>query len=278
MDGVDKEMAALARDGYVVLEDLLSPSELEAVRAALAPHLQREQRGRNNFEGYLTQRGSTLVARHPLFEVLAEHPRILRLCDALLQPNYLLTASQAIQIEPGETPQPFHTDDAFYAIARPRAPVSVSTIWAIDPFTVENGATQLVPQSHQWDDARVSDLLARVDFRTAPPTARTPVPAPPLDEPLRGQVIDLLMPPGAAVVFLGTLVHRGGANRSTTPRLALSNQYCQPWARPQESFTLAIPPARARLMSARLQSLLGYSIHPPFMGHVGGLHPQRLLT
>ena len=23
--------------------------------------------------------------------------------------------------------------------------------------------------------------------------------------------------------------------------------------------------------------LLGYSIHPPFMGHVGGVHPARLL-
>ena len=30
-------------------------------------------------------------------------------------------------------------------------------------------------------------------------------------------------------------------------------------------------------MSPRLQALLGYSIHPPFMGHANGLHPLRTL-
>jgi hypothetical protein len=27
----------------------------------------------------------------------------------------------------------------------------------------------------------------------------------------------------------------------------------------------------------RARELIGYSIHPPFMGHVNGLHPRRLL-
>ena len=80
-----------------------------------------------------------------------------------------------------------------------------------------------------------------------------------------------------AIVFLGTLVHRGGANRSRAPRLAFSNQYCQPWARPQESFLHGVPIERVRHMSARVRALLGYSIHPPFMGHVNGMHPERVL-
>jgi len=85
------------------------------------------------------------------------------------------------------------------------------------------------------------------------------------------------MPPGAAIVFLGTLVHRGGENRSDRPRLALSNQYCQPWARTQENYFLSIPHERVREMSPLVQALLGYSIHPPFMGHANGLHPRRAL-
>src|SRR4029453_9555430 len=85
-----------------------------------------------------------------------------------------------------------------------------------------------------------------------------------------------VMPAGWAIVFVGTLMHRGGANRTRAPRLALSNQYCEPWARQQENYTLAIPPGEARDMSARVQALLGYSIHPPFMGHVRGRHPRRL--
>ena len=78
-------------------------------------------------------------------------------------------------------------------------------------------------------------------------------------------------------VFLGTLLHRGGANHSDRSRLAISNQYCQPWARQQENYTLAIPAERARQLPERVQAFLGYSIHPPFMGHVEGVHPRRLL-
>ena len=65
--------------------------------------------------------------------------------------------------------------------------------------------------------------------------------------------------------------------RSMAPRLALSNQYCQPWARQQENYLLSVPRETARAMSLRVQALLGYSIHPPFMGHVNGIHPRRLL-
>ncbi len=73
------------------------------------------------------------------------------------------------------------------------------------------------------------------------------------------------------------LLHRGGANRSTLPRWAMSHQYCEPWARQQENYTLSVPHARAAEMSPRLQALLGYSIHPPFMGQVAGRHPGKVL-
>jgi ectoine hydroxylase-related dioxygenase (phytanoyl-CoA dioxygenase family) len=80
------------------------------------------------------------------------------------------------------------------------------------------------------------------------------------------------------VVFAGTLVHRGGANRAAAPRCAFSNQYCQPWARQQENFTLSVPAEVARQMPTRLQELLGYSIHPPFMGQLSASHPAKALA
>jgi ectoine hydroxylase-related dioxygenase (phytanoyl-CoA dioxygenase family) len=70
---------------------------------------------------------------------------------------------------------------------------------------------------------------------------------------------------------------RGGANRSAGPRCAFSNQYCQPWARQQENFTLSVPAEVARQMPERLQGLLGYSIHPPFMGQLTASHPAKAL-
>jgi ectoine hydroxylase-related dioxygenase (phytanoyl-CoA dioxygenase family) len=85
------------------------------------------------------------------------------------------------------------------------------------------------------------------------------------------------MPAGSVVVFLGTLWHRGGANRSAQPRLAITPQYCEPWLRQIEQQVLAVPPEMAARYSERVQQLLGYSIHAPFMGYVDGVHPRRLI-
>ena len=256
--------ARLRQQGYTVIDDFLSARRLAEVRAGLAPYL-GSHNGRNDFEGYRTERVYTLVARGQVFEELACDARVLALLDQFLQPGYLLTASQAICIHPGETPQPLHHDDGFYLIPRPRPAISLSTIVAVDAFTADNGGTEIIPGSHQWDDAQVAGQYGSGSRESA-------------DHPdwLR-QLRPLEMPAGACVVFLGTLLHRGGANRSTAPRLAFSNQYCEPWARTQENFFLGVPPQLVSGMAPRLQELLGYAIWPPFMGHVTASHPRKTL-
>ena len=79
------------------------------------------------------------------------------------------------------------------------------------------------------------------------------------------------------MIAKGNLVHRGGANRSSAPRLIVTPQYCPAWARPLETMLLAVPPEKAAQLPARAQELIGYSIHPPFMGYVDGMHPKRSL-
>ena len=251
-------------DGYVVLEGVLSASELTEVRNALVPLLDQGPSGRNDFEGTRTQRVYTLVGRGNAFERLVEHPRVLAVTDELLLPNFLLTASQAISIAPGETPQPAHTDDSFYTMPRPRPAISVSTMWAIDDFTEENGATQVIAGSHHWSDDELVNMYDGDDSITLAPEYRS-------------QLRSLVMPAGSCAVFAGTLVHRGGENRSHAVRTAISNQYCEPWARTQENLFLSVPKKRVRGMSSRLQSMLGYSVHPPFMGQVTARHPLKLL-
>jgi ectoine hydroxylase-related dioxygenase (phytanoyl-CoA dioxygenase family) len=251
-------------DGYVVLEGLLGAAELKEVRDELARLLAEGPPGRNDFEGKRTQRVYTLVGRGTIFERLVEHPAVLSLVDELLLPNYLLTASQAIAIAPGETPQPAHTDDSFYTIPRPRPAVSVSTMWAIDDFTEDNGATEVIIGSHRWSDDELVNMYYGDDsVRLAPH--------------YQPQLRPLVMPAGSCAVFAGTLVHRGGENRSDGVRTAISNQYCEPWARPQENFFLSIPKEKVARMSPRLQSMLGYSVHPPFMGQVTARHPRKVL-
>jgi ectoine hydroxylase-related dioxygenase (phytanoyl-CoA dioxygenase family) len=44
-----------------------------------------------------------------------------------------------------------------------------------------------------------------------------------------------------------------------------------------ENMSLAVPAERAAKLPERARELIGYSVHPPFMGHVDGVHPNRLL-
>ena len=244
-------LRALERDGFTIVEGLMDQRALATFREQLAP-FQGSYQGRNAFEGLATERVYTLVGRGTAFEALAADERILALVAAFLRPGFLLSASHAICIAPGEAAQSLHFDDSFYPFERPREPLGISVIGAIDAFTASNGATVVIPGSHRWGE----------DWRTRAATART---------------IPVEMPAGAALVLAGTLVHGAGANRSDAPRLAFTNQYCQPWARTQENFFLGIPRSRVARMSPALQGLLGYSLMPPFMGQVTGSHPAKSL-
>jgi ectoine hydroxylase-related dioxygenase (phytanoyl-CoA dioxygenase family) len=265
MTSTDQNLTRFYDEGFVILRDVLDGEEVDALRVALQPYLDLDAHGRNNFEGERTQRVYSLVGRGRGFERPAEHPAVLAILDSLLQPGYLLTASQAICIHPGETPQPLHYDDTFYSLPRPRPAVSISTIWALDDFTAIGGGTEVIRGSHVWGDEQVATTY---DFD----------PDISVDEALAAQLTPVEMSAGSLVVFAGTLLHRGGANHSTVPRRAFSHQYCQPWARQQENFTMSIPTDRAKAMSPRLRELLGYSIHPPFMGQLAGRHPEKALA
>jgi len=243
----DADLAAVRRDGYVILPELMTADQLAEIRTAVDPLLNKK--GRNNFEGHATQRVYSVLNKTRSCDRLVDHPRVLALLDRLFLQNYLLSMLQVINILPGEAAQMLHTDDSFYPLPRPRPPLGAATIWAIDDFTDVNGATDVVDGSHLWGDRIPTDAERRPVVMTA----------------------------GSCVFFVGTLWHGGGANRSSRGRLAVTAQYCEPWLRPQEAFTLSITRDTARAVSDDIRRMLGYSIHPPFIGQVDGMHPERLL-
>ena len=257
----------LHADGYLILQSLLPTTQLHAIRAALQPWLRGDKPGRNDFEGYHSERVYALLAKSQVFADLATHPLVLDVCEAVLGPNFMLSACLAINTHPGETVQPLHFDDSFYRVPRPRPAYGISAFWTIDDFTPENGPTEIIPGSHLWgDDAPVGTALHTVFEQGG-------VGAPESHPDLQ----PVIMPAGSLMLTMGTLWHRGGANRSAAPRLLITPQYCVAWGRQMESMLLSVPPATVARYPERVQQLLGYSIHPPFMGHANGVHPARTL-
>jgi ectoine hydroxylase-related dioxygenase (phytanoyl-CoA dioxygenase family) len=180
---------------------------------------------------------------------LATHPIVLGVLDRVLG-HYQLSAPTGIAIGPGESAQALHPDDAIYPLPRPHPELVVNVMWPLEAFTEANGATRIVVGSHRWIDER--------------PTPDTPT-------------VFAEVPAGSAVVYLGNVWHGGGANHTDRIRLGVVLHYAASWLRPVENHVLVVPPDVARDLSTRLQELLGYNIHPPFIGYVDGRHPRKLL-
>jgi len=262
-----KLLERLRADGYLILPSVLPAAQVQAIRSALQPWLRGDKPGRNDFEGYHSERVYALLAKSPVFADLATHPLVLDVCEAVLGPHFMLSACLAINTHPGETVQPLHFDDSFYRVPRPRPAYGISAFWTIDDFTAENGPTEIIPGSHLWgDDVPVGTALHTVFEQGG------------LGGPEKHPDLQpVIVPAGSLMLSMGTLWHRGGANNSAAPRLLITPQYCVAWGRQMESMLLSVPPATVARYPERVQQLLGYSIHPPFMGHADGVHPARSL-
>jgi len=245
----DALLRALDDDGFAVIPGVLGPDEVDRARADLDAILADTATGRDDFEGRNTRRVYKLFGRTRAFDGAATHPTILGVLDHLLG-RYHLSSPAGIEIGPGEHPQALHHDDAIYPIARPHPEIVATVMFPLVDFNAMNGGTRLVPGSHKWIDER-----PRGDTATVAPTLRA----------------------GDALVYRGTLWHGGGANTTQRPRLGAVLHFAASWLRPAENHILAVPPEVVRTLPKRLQELLGYNIHPPFLGNVDGHHPRRVL-
>jgi ectoine hydroxylase-related dioxygenase (phytanoyl-CoA dioxygenase family) len=241
----------LRRDGYAVVEGILSGDEVARARDDMLRVLETTRTGRNDFEGFSTRRVYALFKKTRAFDGPAVHPLALGVLDRVLGPHYQLSAPVGIQIGPDEKEQVLHRDEAVYPLPRPHPPVVINTMWPLDDFTEANGATRLVARSHEWAPDRLPDASS--------------------------EMIVAEMPAGSVMFYLGNLWHGGGANRTDRPRLGVILEYVVAWLRPQENHCLAVPRRIARTLSPRLQELLGYNVFPPFVGYVDGSHPRKVL-
>jgi ectoine hydroxylase-related dioxygenase (phytanoyl-CoA dioxygenase family) len=69
------------------------------------------------------------------------------------------------------------------------------------------------------------------------------------------------MPKGSLLVYLGSVWHGGGANRSNRARMGLVNTYSLGWLRQEENHYLTIPREIADSYPEPVRRLMGYQAH-----------------
>jgi ectoine hydroxylase-related dioxygenase (phytanoyl-CoA dioxygenase family) len=260
-------LARIDADGYTIVEDAIETDLVHALRDTIR-RLEHDLDVRPRAtaaEGHSTLRMYNLLAKDPVFQAMPVHPNVLPIVEAMLDRGCLLSGMTAIDIGPGEDPQPLHGDDLVMArhLQRPHAPMMVTSMWALTDFTAENGGTLFVPGSHRF--TRVPGQAAFTGEGA-------------VDAENKVEVRSLEMPAGSVMVFHGSMWHGGGANTSTGDwRLGVNVQYCPGFVRQQQNPYLGIPASVAATFSDRLLELLGYRLYKGIMGHVDGRSPGEVV-
>jgi ectoine hydroxylase-related dioxygenase (phytanoyl-CoA dioxygenase family) len=251
---IERGVVELREQGYTIFENAIEPALVDALVEAIR-RIERESgaapRG-NPAEGFATLRTYNLLAKDPVFQAMPVHDAVLPLVERVLDPGCLLSGMTAIDIGPGEKPQPIHPDDLVMTVPRPHPPLMCTSLWALTDFTEENGATRIIPGSHL--------VAGNPDPKSLPDS------------------IPAEMPAGSVLVIDGSLWHGGGGNVTENAwRIGVNVQYCAGFCRPQQNQYLGIPREITRTFSDRLLELCGYSLYKGIMGHIDGSSPAVVL-
>jgi ectoine hydroxylase-related dioxygenase (phytanoyl-CoA dioxygenase family) len=255
---IEDAIRLVESDGGVVIRDFLSGDLLQRLRAELRPFVESGTPGSkesnqlwNVFHGARTKRFCGLAAKSQAFVELLMNPALKAYADYFLLPrcgSYWLNTGQMMVIGPGEPAQMLHRDSANWPhFPWPAPEVTVSCMFALNDFDLENGATQVAPGSHRWNE--------------------------PDRVPAASGITQAVMPAGSVLLYSGNVIHAAGENRTADRwRWGMHLSWVLGWLRPEECHYLAVPMDVARKLPERVQQMLGYhSYHPAGYGGRLGL-------
>lgn len=219
------QLEAYERDGYLVVENLVSPQDLRTLRE----RIDAIQEGRANAQssGFVTNfepAGGTAVAAKPVLRKLSElaaHDEFFRsiasskgILDCVAQltgraERILLYSDQAF-LKPAfhGTEKPLHQDNSYFRVEPMHFGV---TCWmAIDDATVENGCMNYIPGSHKLG------LIPHKAIKDTPHL--TP-------EGQFGREVPAPIPAGACIFHHLLVLHSSKANNSPNSRRAWALHY-----------------------------------------------------
>ena len=238
-DWLEQALRSLDTTGCAVVTGVLSPAFVEECRAALyraqaaiLSDIGRERLERARELGVLR----LMMKYEPFFLRFLELPEMLAVIDRTVSPtaimhlqNGFILPSFAAAEQPRVFQNSYHQDfprllNGYLA--------SINVFFAIDQFTTRNGATWVVPGTHQ--QAKPSDAV------------------------FESSAIPLECPAGSMIVFDSTLWHAAGPNSSGHDRLAINHQFTRSYIKQQIDYVRALGVAEVQGQPDRTQQMLGW--------------------
>ena len=228
---LDQALFDLRVHGWCLLEEIIPPVEVGAVRASLeATAAARVGKTRETLDESVAVRNC--VQHDQTIAPYLASERLLAPMEAVFGPYLRMRSVKGFVEFPGAERSATHADGPFIqgaplCVVAPYqdATLQFTTVWMLSDFTAENGGTIVVPGSHRIPTNRPAGL----DL--------------PLPHPGEVQVTGKA---GSVILFDNRLWHSGGSNRSDSPRVGMINVYF-PWWLCQDQNRPPGTPERERL-------------------------------
>jgi ectoine hydroxylase-related dioxygenase (phytanoyl-CoA dioxygenase family) len=242
---LEQAVAGLREAGCAVVTDVLPAAFLEETREAMygVQRAIRDQVG----EERLQRAGELGVLRLMVqfddhFLQFLELPEVLQIVDNSVSDTAILHLQNGLilpSFPEGQVPETFQTSfhqdfprhlEGYLA--------SINLFFAVDEFTETNGATIVVPGTHQQPER-------------------------PPDAYLESNKVPVVCPAGSMLIFDSTLWHAAGANVSGKDRLAINHQFTRSFFKPQMDYVRALGDEKVLAQKPRTQQLLGWYTRTP---------------
>jgi ectoine hydroxylase-related dioxygenase (phytanoyl-CoA dioxygenase family) len=242
---LDHALLDLSHLGYAVVEDVLDAAFVQRTREAM--YAVRRAIHAEVGEARLARAGEVGILRlmlkyDPHFFAFLTIPELLAVVDQTVSTTAILHLQNGFILPSarrGEAPDVFQTR---FHMDFPRVLngylASINVMFAIDSFTASNGATLVVPGTHQR-------------------------PAPPGPDYLRTHAVPVECAAGAMILFDSTLWHAGGPNTSEGDRLAINHQFTRSYFKQQIDYVRALGDTTILRQPPRTQQLLGWYARVP---------------
>ncbi len=198
----NKQKNELDEQGFIILTGIIDRAWLEQLRAAFEQSAEqaRDNAGMQPREETGTRHVSLLINETPALERILTEPKVLAAAYQVLQRDFQVQQFGGRDPLPGYGQQGLHSD---WLPRQPGEPYSaVNSLWLLDDFTLESGATRLVPGTHQ--------LTTKPSKNMMQPGSTHP------------NQIQAIAPAGSVLVFNAHLWHSGMQNRSKNHRRVIN--------------------------------------------------------
>ena len=237
------EKNQLNADGFLLLENLIpldTTTQLRECALSLAAAEQKAGKSHTYLANASAQRVWNLIDKGEIFEEAIQQPKMLAAMEYLLGTDCTLSSFTVNVLYPGAPDAGLHIDYPLSAMPTPRPsfPMVANSVWFLDDWTPENGATSCVPRSHQRLEALPESGVEYADE------------------------LQICGPQGSVLIVNGAIWHGSSENRTNVPRVGLLGFFCRSILKPQQAHLKLVSDDVISRATPTLKRLLGLDSLP----------------